>query len=43
MEINDNSDELQKEIKELRTANAKAEYRIQMLLRTLEEKDQKQK
>ncbi|CAO0801318.1 unnamed protein product [Mucor circinelloides] len=35
----DNTEELQQEIKKLRTENAKAEYRIKMLLRTLEEKD----
>ncbi|GAN06176.1 hypothetical protein MAM1_0114d05656 [Mucor ambiguus] len=35
----DNTEQLQQEIKKLRTENAKAEYRIKMLLRTLEEKD----
>ncbi|KAG2213686.1 hypothetical protein INT46_006115 [Mucor plumbeus] len=39
---NDSSnDDLQQEIKKLRIANEKAEYRIKMLLRTLEEKDKK--
>lgn len=39
MQQDDNTQELQQEIKKLRTENAKAEYRIKMLLRTLEEKD----
>lgn len=32
---------LKKEIQELKTANDKAEYRIKMLLRALEERDNK--
>ncbi|KAG2202476.1 hypothetical protein INT47_013092 [Mucor saturninus] len=39
--IEDNSQELKQEIKRLQTLNDKAEYRIKMLLRTLEEKEQK--
>lgn len=37
----DNQEELKQEIKRLQIANDKAEYRIKMLLRTLEEKEQK--
>lgn len=37
-----NEQELQEQVKALQIANAKAEYRIKMLLRTLEEKDKKQ-
>ncbi|CAO3643192.1 unnamed protein product [Mucor hiemalis] len=36
-----NEQELKEQIKALEIANAKAEYRIKMLLRTLEEKDKK--
>ncbi|GAA5816022.1 hypothetical protein MFLAVUS_009544 [Mucor flavus] len=36
-----NEKELKDQIKKLETANAKAEYRIKMLLRTLEEKEKK--
>jgi hypothetical protein len=37
----ENEKELKEQIKSLEVANAKAEYRIKMLLRTLEEKDKK--
>jgi hypothetical protein len=37
----DTEKELKEEIKALKIANEKAEYRIKMLLRTLEEKDKK--
>lgn len=36
-----NEEDLKEEIKQLRVANEKAEYRIKMLLRALEERDKK--
>lgn len=35
-------EELRKQVKELEKANAKAEYRIQFLLRALDERDNRQ-
>ncbi|KAI8877892.1 hypothetical protein K501DRAFT_259603 [Backusella circina FSU 941] len=38
----ENGQDLQQRVKQLEIANAKAEYRIKMLLRALEERDAKQ-